>query len=187
MTWSMFAANYLGTSEYWRANEYFERGYKSYVRPEFKVWSETPLGYDGSANFLTGIGGFLQALIFGYGGLDFGRDGNKTVMFRSEALAPPYVTEVHVNYIRYGDSKCRFIFSNLSSTMQCSVSSGPGFEMVQNEQRTLLGKSFNCKLKTKTRRGKPNHPPPAFSDPRERRSAPAHKHIEIKSKVYLNK
>ncbi|KAH8334571.1 hypothetical protein KR059_011505, partial [Drosophila kikkawai] len=144
MTWSMFAANYLGTSEDWRAHEYFERGYKSYVRPEFKVWSETPLGYEGSSNFLTGIGGFLQALIFGYGGLDFGRDGNKTVMFRSQASTPPNVNEVHVNFIRYGDSKCRFIFSNLSSEMQCSMQSGPGFEMVQNQKRTMLGKSFNC-------------------------------------------
>jgi len=69
----MFAANYMRSLQIQQANEYFERGYKSYVRPEFKVWSETPLGFEGSANFLTGIGGFLQALIFGYGALDFGR------------------------------------------------------------------------------------------------------------------
>lgn len=145
MTWSMFAANYLHTAEYSQAHEYFERGYKSYVRPEFKVWSETPIGYEGSANFLTGIGGFLQALIFGYGGLDFVRDGNRTTMILSGSMTPPNVDEVEVNYIRYGKSKCQWIFRNAYSGMDCGKSLQK-LEMVQGGKRTLLGSSFNCKL-----------------------------------------
>ncbi|XP_023031458.1 protein-glucosylgalactosylhydroxylysine glucosidase [Drosophila willistoni] len=144
MTWSMFAANYLRTSEDWRADEYFERGYKSYVRPEFKVWSETPIGYEGSANFLTGIGGFLQALIFGYGGLDFYRSGNQTTMENSGVLMPPNVEEVEINYIRYGDSKCRWIYKSHSSFMDCGYrKSGKKFEMLQGNKRTLLATNFN--------------------------------------------
>ncbi|XP_043068693.1 protein-glucosylgalactosylhydroxylysine glucosidase [Drosophila bipectinata] len=142
MTWSMFAANYLRTVEYTRAHEYFERGYKSYVRPEFKVWSETPIGYEGSANFLTGIGGFLQALIFGYGGLDFVRDGNKTNMIMYGSMTPPNVDEVEVNFIRYGASNCQWIFSNTHNTMNCGKSL-QRFEMVQGGKRTLMGSSFN--------------------------------------------
>ncbi|KAH8282516.1 hypothetical protein KR054_008130, partial [Drosophila jambulina] len=138
MTWSMFAANYLRTTEKFRAHEYFERGYKSYVRPEFKVWSETPLGYEGSANFLTGIGGFLQALIFGYGGLDFERRGNETVMMQYIPSMPPNVNEFLVNNIQYGKAKCNFLFRNSYSEMECLEVIGPGFE-----KRTLLGKSFN--------------------------------------------
>ncbi|KAH8329102.1 hypothetical protein KR074_003860, partial [Drosophila pseudoananassae] len=142
MTWSMFAANYLRTVEYTRAHEYFERGYKSYVRPEFKVWSETPIGYEGSANFLTGIGGFLQALLFGYGGLDFVRDGNKTNMIMSGSMTPPNVDEVEVNFIRYGATNCQWIFSNTHNTLNCGKSL-QRFEMVQGAKRTLVGSSFN--------------------------------------------
>ena len=38
----------------------------------FGVWQETPHG--GAVNFLTGAGGFLQSVIFGYGGLRLSND-----------------------------------------------------------------------------------------------------------------
>jgi len=129
-----------------QANEYFERGYKSYVRPEFKVWSETPLGFEGSANFLTGIGGFLQALIFGYGALDFGRaNDDQFLMFFGITMTPPNVDEVHISSIPYGDAKCSLTFRNRSSSIECSDRIGQGFQMVQGQKKTVLGRSFNCK------------------------------------------
>lgn len=147
MTWSMFAANYLRNLQLTLANEYFERGYKSYVRPEFKVWSETPIGYDGSANFLTGIGGFLQALIFGYGGLDFGRtDDDQFLMFFGISLTPPNVEEVFINSIPYGQhAKCTLRFKSRHSEISCYDRIGKGFKMAQGQKRTILGRSFNCK------------------------------------------
>ncbi|XP_017153393.1 protein-glucosylgalactosylhydroxylysine glucosidase [Drosophila miranda] len=148
MTWSMFATNYLTSSEEWLGHEYFERGYKDYVRPEFKVWSETPLGFEGSANFLTGIGGFLQAMIYGYGGVNFVRDNNKTTMILRVGTSPLYVDEVHVNYLRYARNTCRWVFGDRFSNMDCGVRSGAQgtFEMVQGKKRTLLGRSFNVTL-----------------------------------------
>ncbi|KAH8266659.1 hypothetical protein KR018_007971, partial [Drosophila ironensis] len=144
MTWSMFAANYLRAEEEAKAHEYFERGYKSYVRPEFKVWSETPIGYEGSANFLTGIGGFLQALIFGYGGLDFTRNGNSSWMIMSTPVTPPNVDEVTVNYIRYGKSKCRYVFTNTSAAnLDCGFKSGQAFELHQGHTRSVIGEALN--------------------------------------------
>ncbi|XP_016980794.1 protein-glucosylgalactosylhydroxylysine glucosidase isoform X2 [Drosophila rhopaloa] len=143
MTWSMFSANYLVSRQDKLANEYFERGYKSYVRPEFKVWSETPLGYEGSANFLTGIGGFLQTLIFGYGGLDFGRVGDQFSMIIRRTLTPPNVDEIHINSIPYEDAKCSFTIRFQSSEIVCWDRFGPGFQMVQDQRRTFLGRSFN--------------------------------------------
>ncbi|KAL7740347.1 hypothetical protein ACLKA6_018787 [Drosophila palustris] len=110
MTWSMFAANYLATEEDWRAHNYFARGYQSYVRPEFKVWSETPIGYEGSANFLTGIGGFLQALIFGYGGLNFARVDDKLQLQLVSPKMPLNVDQVKVKFIQFADSKCTWSF-----------------------------------------------------------------------------
>ncbi|XP_033150831.1 LOW QUALITY PROTEIN: protein-glucosylgalactosylhydroxylysine glucosidase [Drosophila busckii] len=105
MTWSMFAINYLDTFDP-RADDYFKRGYESYVRPEFKVWSETPRGYAGSANFLTGIGGFLQALLNGYGGLDFIIDDNQPTMLLRNTNVPPLIDQVTVKYINLGKLKC---------------------------------------------------------------------------------
>nr|XP_016943082.2 protein-glucosylgalactosylhydroxylysine glucosidase [Drosophila suzukii] len=144
MTWSMFAANYMRSLQIQQANEYFERGYKSYVRPEFKVWSETPLGFEGSANFLTGIGGFLQALIFGYGALDFGRtNDDQFLMFFGITMTPPNVDEVHISSIPYGDAKCSLTFRNRSSSIECSDRICQGFQMVQGQKKTVLGRSFN--------------------------------------------
>ncbi|XP_075154058.1 protein-glucosylgalactosylhydroxylysine glucosidase isoform X2 [Haematobia irritans] len=71
MTWSMFAINFLDVGAEGKAIHYFTRGYKEYVHPEFKVWSETKIGLEGSANFLTGIGGFLQSVINGFAGIRF--------------------------------------------------------------------------------------------------------------------
>lgn len=45
----------------------FNRSFQPYVRGPFAVWTETPTG--GVPNFLTGAGGFLQALTAGYAGL----------------------------------------------------------------------------------------------------------------------
>jgi protein-glucosylgalactosylhydroxylysine glucosidase len=47
--------------------------YQPFLRPPFNVMSETPQNI--SIIFLTGAGGFLQQLIFGYTGLRLGEDG----------------------------------------------------------------------------------------------------------------
>ncbi|XP_062121281.1 protein-glucosylgalactosylhydroxylysine glucosidase isoform X2 [Drosophila sulfurigaster albostrigata] len=146
MTWSMFAANYLGTAEFSRADEYFTRGYQNYVRPEFKVWSETPIGYDGSANFLTGIGGFLQALIFGYGGLNFARVNDTLQLQLTTANVPPNVQKLQVKYIQFADSKCSWQFSHENSTMNCSGPSTQHFELIQGNNYTQLGSNFTVTL-----------------------------------------
>ena len=43
----------------------FNRSFAN-VKPPFAVWMETPKG--GATNFITGAGGFLQAVLNGYGG-----------------------------------------------------------------------------------------------------------------------
>lgn len=145
MTWSMFAANYLATSEDWRATEYFTRGYQSYVRPEFKVWSETPIGYEGSANFLTGIGGFLQALIFGYGGINFARVNETLQLQLHDSHVPPNVEQVLIRYIRFAQSKCSWTFSYQNSTLDCNAPVDQRFELVQGDKQSQLGSDFSGK------------------------------------------
>ncbi|XP_030557288.1 protein-glucosylgalactosylhydroxylysine glucosidase [Drosophila novamexicana] len=146
MTWSMFAANYLSTTEDGRAHDFFARGYQSYVHNEFKVWSEVPIGYKGSANFLTGIGGFLQALIFGYGGLNFARVADTSQMQLTLPNVPPQVDQVLVKYIRFAQGKCSWNFQYNSSNMICTSPVDQVFELIQGRQRRLLGNNFNVTL-----------------------------------------
>jgi len=51
--------------------------YRTHLRPPFAVLAETPT--NDAVNFLTGAGGFLQQVIFGYTGLRFGETGLRAV------------------------------------------------------------------------------------------------------------
>ena len=48
-------------------HDYFQGGYKNNIHGPFYIWWETPTG--GAPHFLTGAGGFLQTIIYGYGGI----------------------------------------------------------------------------------------------------------------------
>jgi trehalose/maltose hydrolase-like predicted phosphorylase len=54
-------------------NDFIPRSYKGYLRPPFNVLAETPT--NNSTNFITGAGGFLQQVIFGYTGLRLSEKG----------------------------------------------------------------------------------------------------------------
>jgi len=66
MTWGMHAIGYLNVGDAGRAASNFNRSFAN-VKPPFGVWTETPTG--GVTNFITGAGGFLQAIMFGYLGM----------------------------------------------------------------------------------------------------------------------
>ncbi|XP_076437374.1 protein-glucosylgalactosylhydroxylysine glucosidase-like [Babylonia areolata] len=67
MTWSMFSVNWLDLGETHPAAVNFNKSYQWYTRKPFNVWTEVKTGM-GATNFITGMGGFLQAVLFGYGG-----------------------------------------------------------------------------------------------------------------------
>jgi trehalose/maltose hydrolase-like predicted phosphorylase len=66
MSWSMHAVGYLEVGDVANAEQSFARSYSNSHAP-FKVWSENVDG--GCVGFLTGLGGFLQTMMFGLGGL----------------------------------------------------------------------------------------------------------------------
>ncbi|CAF1205270.1 unnamed protein product [Didymodactylos carnosus] len=68
MTWSMHAVGFLELNDIAKAEHLFRRSYQTYVRPPFNVWTEARSGV-GAVNFITGAGGFLQSVLFGYGGI----------------------------------------------------------------------------------------------------------------------
>jgi len=66
MTWGMAAIGYLDVGDLTNAAVNFERSYAN-IKAPFNIWTETPTG--GTVNFITGAGGFLQGVMFGYPGL----------------------------------------------------------------------------------------------------------------------
>ncbi|CAF1126931.1 unnamed protein product [Adineta steineri] len=69
MTWSMHAIGFLELEDFESAEKLFRQSYETYVRQPFNVWTEARAGVVGAVNFITGAGGFLQAVLYGYGGI----------------------------------------------------------------------------------------------------------------------
>jgi len=63
-----------------------------------QVWTENR-NREGATNFITGMGGFLQAILFGYGGV---RLGEKSLDF--DPVLPPGCTEMRFTGIDYMNS-----------------------------------------------------------------------------------
>jgi hypothetical protein len=63
MSWAMFSIGFVELNEMDTAAAYFNSSFTNAQAP-FDVWTETPDG--GAPNFLTGAGGFLQGVLFGY-------------------------------------------------------------------------------------------------------------------------
>ncbi|KAK7482442.1 hypothetical protein BaRGS_00026259, partial [Batillaria attramentaria] len=95
MTWSMVAINWLDLGEMDKAEENFHKSYSLYRRKPFNVWTEKQTGI-GASNFITGMGGFLQAIMFGYAGL---RVELEKLTFRP--LLPLNITRLTFTGIKY--------------------------------------------------------------------------------------
>jgi protein-glucosylgalactosylhydroxylysine glucosidase len=71
MTWAMFAVGWLDAGNQTAADANFARGHATQKEP-FQVWTETVTG--GAVNFITGAGGFVQSVVFGYAGVRIVKD-----------------------------------------------------------------------------------------------------------------
>ncbi|XP_021339376.1 protein-glucosylgalactosylhydroxylysine glucosidase-like [Mizuhopecten yessoensis] len=72
MTWAMFAIGWLELNNTSKAEPLFNKQLQNVI-PPFNIWSN-PSDSKGGQNFLTGIGGYLQSLIYGYGGFRIFQD-----------------------------------------------------------------------------------------------------------------
>ncbi len=77
-------------------DEFFNYSYKPYLRSPFNVLAETPTNM--STNFLTGAGGFLQQVLFGYTGLRITENG---LVKKYPPMLPKEVKEVKITGIKF--------------------------------------------------------------------------------------
>lgn len=73
MTFSIFSIQYARLGDRQKADEMFRRAYEPNIRPPFGVFAETPTS--NNPYFMTGAGGLLQAVLFGFGGLSITDQG----------------------------------------------------------------------------------------------------------------
>lgn len=93
MTWSMHAIGHLDIGEV-PSKELFDRTYVPYVRRPFYVWNEYVDGVlDGASNFITGAGGFLQLIMYGYAGIRINADS----LTIERSTLPPQTHKLKLN------------------------------------------------------------------------------------------
>ncbi|XP_043938824.1 protein-glucosylgalactosylhydroxylysine glucosidase [Protopterus annectens] len=110
MTWSMFAVGWLELKRIQKAEAQLKKCYSNIQEP-FKVWTESQDG-KGAVNFLTGMGGFLQAVLFGYTGF---RITKSSLNF--DPLLTDDLNELRISGICYIGNKLEFIFTKDTITV----------------------------------------------------------------------
>ncbi|XP_068539805.1 protein-glucosylgalactosylhydroxylysine glucosidase isoform X3 [Anas acuta] len=147
MTWSMFAVGWLELKEMQRAQSQLNKCFSNITEP-FKIWVENSDG-SGAVNFLTGMGGFLQAVLFGYTGF---RITKTSLLFNPSC--PDDVHKLKVTGVSYLGNKLKFTITK--EEMRIEVSESPldppalPLEAVLEEsgQRFPLGKGHSISFPT---------------------------------------
>ncbi|KAF4094827.1 protein-glucosylgalactosylhydroxylysine glucosidase-like [Onychostoma macrolepis] len=127
MTWGMFALGWLELGDAERAQTLLKKCFKNIQKP-FHVWSETATG-SGCVNFLTGMGGFLQAVLFGYTGF---RVQKEHLAFAP--LLPQEVDALSVKGVSYLGNKMDWLIKSA----EVSVSVRKPAEMSGSQEPTAL-------------------------------------------------
>ncbi|XP_072037392.1 protein-glucosylgalactosylhydroxylysine glucosidase-like [Amphiura filiformis] len=112
MTWGMFCIGYKEIGDYTQQEQMFYESFRPYVREPFKVWTEARSGI-GATNFITGMGGFLQTVIFGYGGFRLYLEN-----LAMNATLPPKTTSLTITDLNYMGARMSFEFTANSMNIE---------------------------------------------------------------------
>ncbi|KAM6360406.1 protein-glucosylgalactosylhydroxylysine glucosidase [Alca torda] len=116
MTWSMFAVGWLELKEVQRAQSHLNKCFSNITEP-FKIWVENSDG-SGAVNFLTGMGGFLQAVLFGYTGFRITKTS-----FRFDPALPGDIDRLKVTGVSYLGTKLTFTITREEMRITVTASS----------------------------------------------------------------
>lgn len=102
---------------------FFQQSYQDYVVEPFKIWTEYKEGYgtlrpdrESAVNFLPGMGGFLQSLVYGFGGV---RIRPQMLEFH-DPQPPPGSSELRLYGLKYLNSSMN-IFIRQSGEISITV------------------------------------------------------------------
>ncbi|XP_050405226.2 protein-glucosylgalactosylhydroxylysine glucosidase [Patella vulgata] len=118
MTWGMFAINWLEQGNLTLAEKYYNKQFGN-IQPPFQTWTENADG-SGAVNFHTGIGGYLQSIIFGYGGF---RIRNDMLIFDPQII--PNVNQWNITGLDYKGGSFHFQFAEFEMYITQTVVQSP--------------------------------------------------------------
>uniref|UniRef100_H3BDF9 Protein-glucosylgalactosylhydroxylysine glucosidase n=1 Tax=Latimeria chalumnae TaxID=7897 RepID=H3BDF9_LATCH len=111
MTWSMFAVGWMELKESKMAQNQLKKCFSNIQEP-FKIWTECSNG-SGAVNFLTGMGGFLQAVLFGYTGFRITK-----VCLYFDPMLPEDIRELKIIGVHYLGNKLDFTLTKDTVTVE---------------------------------------------------------------------
>ncbi|XP_027715927.1 protein-glucosylgalactosylhydroxylysine glucosidase isoform X2 [Vombatus ursinus] len=129
MSWSMFAVGWMELKEMEKAHAQLRKCFSNISEP-FKVWTENADG-SGAVNFLTGMGGFLQAALFGFTGFRITRAG-----LTFDPTCSAEVRSMRVTGVSYLGNRLCFSFSEEMVTIVVTASEQAGALPLEVELRT---------------------------------------------------
>ncbi|KAM4617573.1 protein-glucosylgalactosylhydroxylysine glucosidase [Discoglossus pictus] len=118
MTWSMFAIGWMELKKIDLAQNQLKKCFVNITEP-FKIWTENADG-SGAVNFLTGMGGFLQAVLFGYTGFRITKNSLKF-----DPILPEDFTKLHIQGVFYLGNKLNFTFTKDTTTVELTSAFSP--------------------------------------------------------------
>lgn len=134
MTWNMFAIGWLELKDSTRAQQHLNKCFTNIQEP-FKVWSENADG-SGAVNFLTGMGGFLQTILFGFTGF---RITKNCLLF--DPIIPEDIDELQITGINYLGNVLLFQLAKEQATVvltQCYEVQGMALEVVLRDSGEIF-------------------------------------------------
>jgi len=131
MTWGMHAVGHLELGQEEQAQDLFRRSYEPYVHPPFYMWTENILG-TGAVNFLTGMGGFLQGVLFGYLGLR-----TRLNQMDFDPKLPPGCSAINCTGINYHDAVLSLKVEQ-DAVVVLVEDAGRGLEIIQGDESTVV-------------------------------------------------
>ncbi|XP_074854059.1 protein-glucosylgalactosylhydroxylysine glucosidase isoform X3 [Carettochelys insculpta] len=114
---SMFAIGWMELKEIQRAQSHLSKCFNNITEP-FKIWVENSDG-SGAVNFLTGMGGFLQAVLFGYTGFRITKGS-----LNFDPVCPDDINKLKITGVAYLGSKLNFTLTKENIRIKVTKSSG---------------------------------------------------------------
>ena len=128
-----FFPSWLELGDYVKAEQLFDKSYQRNVQEPFNVWSEVQ-GGAGAANFITGAGGFLQSLIYGYTGL---RIHPYYLEISPVDVLPPKATKMTLKGLKYLNTKFDFSLDSDFYSFKCLTHSDGEFVKIVTENEVI--------------------------------------------------
>lgn len=107
MTYGVFTTIYSRLLDSDNAYKYFITSHKDYLKPPFNVFAEVKFG--DNPYFLTGAGGVIQSVVFGFGGYDITENGLKKI---NTAIPKQWKSVTIKGFMQCGEAGCSNSYKN---------------------------------------------------------------------------